>query len=141
LFFSEKNKKIREKFIKSLTNSSKYKITQHDELKKIIYEKKNKSRNDKFIPLLLTPIDATITNYGLYSQYAYIGSYICKIFDYYGHINKTHDAESEILTNIHLLKKQADKYSYIGDYYNDIFPFNLIDKNGEWKENIQNFDA
>jgi hypothetical protein len=141
-FSSENNKNIRRKFINSLKGSSKYKIiVESDLVTKIIYEKKNKSRNDKFIPLLLTPVNATITNYGLYSQYVYVGSYICKIFDYYNHVNKTYNSKSETSTNIYLLKEKSGKYSYIGDYYNDIFPFNLINKNGKWKENIQNVDA
>ena len=67
---------------------------------------------NQYIPILLTNKNSRITKYGLYSNYIMSGNYICKVFDY---TKQCSDIEKE--------KQCFGEYTYIGDRYNNLFPF------------------
>jgi hypothetical protein len=75
------------------------------------------------MPFFLTTEDSSINCYGTYTKYIPCGAFICKLFDYSngyhrdgGYIQCTLDE----YTNNHC----TSTYSYIGDRYDNIFPFN-----------------
>lgn len=77
------------------------------------------------IPFLLTTNTSTINEFGVYTQYIPCGAYVCKMFDYSsGHIN--------IGGYTQCTREEFDNgqcnatYSYVGDRYNDIYPFNEL---------------
>ena len=67
---------------------------------------------NQYIPILLTYNKSKITKYGLYSNYIRSGNYICKVFDY---TSQCSTLEKE--------KHCFGEYTYIGDRYNKLFPF------------------
>ena len=71
---------------------------------------------DKYIPIFLTTSENTINEYGLSTDYIPSGNYICKVLDYNMQCTKKE------LRNY----KCTDKYTYIGDRYDNLFPFNII---------------
>ena len=75
------------------------------------------------MPFFLTTEDSTINCFGVYTKYIPCGAFICKLFDYSsgyhklgGYIQCTEDEFS----NNHC----TDSYSYVGDRFDNIFPFN-----------------
>ena len=71
--------------------------------------------NNRFIPILLTTADVTITNYGTYSNYIPSGFYICKMLEY---IHQCSLKENQYT-------RCSEEYTYIGNRYQRLFPFKL----------------
>ena len=73
----------------------------------------NKNLEDKkiLLPILATTSSAEINEYGVYTNYVILYAYICKMFERISQIN----IEAPIYID--------DKYVYIGDLYENIFPF------------------
>jgi hypothetical protein len=69
------------------------------------------------IPTILTN-DDNISKYGTFDKYISSGNYICKLFDY----------KRQCLPSDHGSKKSNHEYALIGDRYNDLFPFNELDR-------------
>ena len=69
-----------------------------------------------YIPISIVPYNVKITKYGLPSQYIPTGNYTCKALDYTGQCSNYEN--NYIIGNTH--------YSFIGDRYNNLFPFNII---------------
>ena len=68
-------------------------------------------------PFLITPIDVSITCYGLYSKYIPSGIFVCKNYDY---ISQSHISE--------LQNQISDISIYIGDRHDPtLFPFSEVD--------------
>jgi hypothetical protein len=85
------------------------------------YESAKQHICDKTIhvfPFLLIPSDSGANQYGCYTSYIPCGIYICKLFDY--HTLSTHyQCTLEEIES----KKCNDYYSYIGERYDHLFPF------------------
>jgi len=73
---------------------------------------------NKYSPLLLIPLSSIITKFGLYSEYIMSGNYICKLIDYRTQCSEAKTAYSQC----------TSEYTYIGDRYNNLFPFDIIEK-------------
>jgi hypothetical protein len=69
---------------------------------------------DLFAPLALTPSNTTINKYGLFDQVISLYSYVCKIIEY----------NQQLPPGVFF--KISDIYSFIGEIYNDLFPYNKI---------------
>ena len=67
------------------------------------------------MPFLLIPVGILINNLGLYSKYILAGAYICKLFDYAVQCSINENIRHQCTIN----------YTYIGDRYNNMFPFKL----------------
>jgi hypothetical protein len=81
------------------------------------------SIENQYIPIILleNDDDLSITEYGLYNNYIISGNYICKAIEY----NEQHDFYSyNRIKNSEI--NYREQYSYIGHYYQNIFPFNKI---------------
>ena len=70
------------------------------------------------IPTILTN-DDNISKYGTFDKYISSGNYICKLFDYY---------KRQCIPSEDGLKKCNHEYALIGDRYNDLYPFNELDR-------------
>jgi hypothetical protein len=85
------------------------------------YESAKQHICDKTIhvfPFLLIPSDSGANQYACYTSYIPCGIYICKLFDY--HTLSTHyQCTLEEIES----KKCNDYYSYIGERYDHLFPF------------------
>ena len=83
------------------------------------------SKDFHIIPFLLTTNTSTINEFGVYTQYIPCGAYVCKMFDYSsGYINPAGYTQC---TREEFDNGQCnDTYSYVGDRYNDIYPFNEL---------------
>lgn len=73
---------------------------------------------NKYSPLLLIHVSSIITKFGLYSEYIMSGNYICKLIDYRTQCSDGKTAYSQC----------TSEYTYIGDRYNNLFPFDIIEK-------------
>ena len=69
-------------------------------------------------PFLLIPEDSGINQYGCYTSYIPCGIYICKLFDYHTLMTHYQCTLEEIES-----KKCNNYYSYIGERYDHLFPF------------------
>ena len=69
-------------------------------------------------PFLLIPEDSGINQYGSYTSYIPCGIYICKLFDYHTLMTHYQCTLEEIES-----KKCNNYYSYIGERYDHLFPF------------------
>jgi hypothetical protein len=69
---------------------------------------------DLFAPLTITPSNTTINKYGLFGQVISLHSYVCKIIEY----------NEQLPPGVFF--KISDIYSFIGELYNDLFPYNKI---------------
>jgi hypothetical protein len=79
------------------------------------------------MPFFLTTEDSSINCFGTYNKYIPCGAFICKLFDYSDGYHKFgfKQCTSEEFSRNHC----TPTYSYIGDRYDNIFPFNeWIDK-------------
>ena len=72
-------------------------------------------RDNHIMPFLLIPVGILINNLGLYSKYILAGAYICKLFDYAVQCSINENIRHQCTIN----------YTYIGDRYNNMFPFKL----------------
>jgi hypothetical protein len=77
-------------------------------------ESEDFNKLDFFAPLTITPSNTTINKYGLFGQVISLHSYVCKIIEYNGQIPPG------------VFFKISDIYSFIGELYNDLFPYNKI---------------
>jgi len=87
------------------------------ELEKSASYLNNIRANNVFIPILLTTTNATITEYGVYSDYIPSGFYICKILDY----------TSQCSLEKSQISKCSNQYTYIGMRYQDLFRYIKLD--------------
>ena len=78
-----------------------------------------------YIPLFLTIPTSTINQFGLYDFYIPSGIYICKLFDYSKQC--TTEECSDVESSPENTPISFFEYSYIGDRYTDIYPFNHPD--------------
>lgn len=69
-----------------------------------------------FMPICLTVPNVRANTFGLYSEYINAGSYICKMFDYHYQCFPHENAETRCTAT----------YTYIGNRYNKMFPFNTM---------------
>jgi hypothetical protein len=67
-------------------------------------------------PFLLIPVSSSINHLGIYTKFIPCGIYICKLFDY----SYQCSLEEENLNRC------SDSYSYIGNRYDNLFPFNIV---------------
>jgi hypothetical protein len=67
-------------------------------------------------PFLLIPLGSSINHLGIYTKFIPCGIYICKLFDY------SYQCSLEEEKN----NKCSDSYSYIGNRYDNLFPFNIV---------------
>jgi hypothetical protein len=70
------------------------------------------------MPFALIPIIdgvAECNPYGLYSKYIKAGAYICKLFEYV----------EQCIPEVSRRRKCLERYVFIGDRYNNLFPFTL----------------
>ena len=72
-------------------------------------------RDNHIMPFLLIHVGILINNLGLYSKYILAGAYICKLFDYAVQCSINENIRHQCTIN----------YTYIGDRYNNMFPFKL----------------
>jgi hypothetical protein len=77
-----------------------------------------------FMPIILVPhkIHDDCTKWGLYREYVDAGAYICKLFDY------STAGHEQCTRNEKILGKISPRYSYIGNRYFGIWPYNIIPK-------------
>ena len=90
------------------TMNPNYERSKHDICNKAIH----------VFPFLLIPEDSGINQYGCYTSYIPCGIYICKLFDYHTLTTHYQCTLEEIKS-----KKCNDYYSYIGERYDHLFPF------------------
>jgi hypothetical protein len=86
-----------------------------------IYETAKRDICNKAIhvfPFLLIPEDSGVNQYGCYTSYIPSGIYICKLFDYHTLMTHFQCTLEEIES-----KKCNNFYSYIGERYDHLFPF------------------
>jgi len=84
------------------------------------------------MPFFLTTEDSTVNCFGVYTKYIPCGAFICKLFDYSNgyHASRGYkQCTQDEFDNNHC----STDYSYLGDRFDNIFPFN------EWikKSNLQ----
>jgi len=84
-------------------------------------------KKSHYMPILLTTSDTKCNIYGLYDKYIPCGAFICKLFDYRRQCTKE---EKKLGTC-------GGSYSYIGDRYDTIFPFNFLSEIQNFKEIIK----
>ena len=72
--------------------------------------------NNNFIPVILITPNSKTTKFGTYSEFVLSGNYICKILEHL--IQCTKEEQNT--------KKCSQTYAFIGEKYNDLFPFNVI---------------
>jgi len=77
------------------------------------------SKEEHYMPFLLTTPSASINEFGMYTHYIPCGAFICKLFDYSTSVNDQCTRE-EVETG-----KCTGTYSYIGSRYDRIFPFTM----------------
>ena len=77
-------------------------------------------KNMHFMPFFLTNKETRCNNFGLYTKYIPCGAFICKLFDYSSKTNKQCSVE-EIKSG-----RCTPSYSYIGNRYDNVFPFKNI---------------
>jgi hypothetical protein len=68
-------------------------------------------------PFLLSTPTATVTPFGLYSEYIPCGVFICKLFDYYA---------TQCTITEQQQQRCSKRYSYIGHRYSEVFPIRNI---------------
>jgi len=66
-------------------------------------------------PFLLTTADSTVNHLGIYTKYVEAGAFICKLFDY-----------DEQCANDEGTIKCTPAYSYIGERYAKMYPYNQL---------------
>jgi hypothetical protein len=81
--------------------------------------KKNKvcKYRNYFAPISIVPYNTEITIYGLPNHFILTGNYTCKILEYNSQCTK-HENSLFIIGD--------SGYTFIGDRYNNLFPFNII---------------
>jgi hypothetical protein len=80
------------------------------------------------MPFFLTTADSSINCFGTYTKYIPCGAFICKLFDYSDGYHKLSGYKQCTPTEF-ARNHCTSTYSYIGDRYDNIFPFNeWIDK-------------
>lgn len=70
---------------------------------------------DLFAPLCVTPSGISINQYGVYDKIISIYCYICKIIEYKTQLPLDND-----------FFEISDNYSFIGELYNDLFPYKKL---------------
>jgi len=90
-------------------------------------------KNLHIMPFFLTTKDSRVNCFGLYTKYIPCGAFICKLFDYsdgYHASRGNKQCTPEEYESNHC----STVYSYVGDRFDDIFPFNeWIKKTGLYK--------
>jgi len=69
----------------------------------------------------MIPPETTVSIYGTYSKYVYLGGYICKIFEYNEQCNRNEQG----------LDCKYGKYTYIGDRYKELYPYKSFKLDGD----------
>lgn len=70
-----------------------------------------------FAPISIVPYNTEITMYGLPNHFIPTGNYTCKVLDYNSQCTKYEN-------NLFIIGDSG--YTFIGDRYNNLFPFNII---------------
>ena len=73
-----------------------------------------------FAPISIVPSNTKITKFGLPNYVVCTGNYTCKVLEYNEQCTKYENENFGITTT---------NYSFIGNRYNNLFPFNIIKKN------------
>jgi len=91
------------------------------------------SKEYHIMPFFLTTADSSINCFGLYTKYIPCGAFICKLFDYSDGFHRDNGGYKQCTLEEYENNHCTSTYSYIGDRYDNLFPFNeWIEKTNKW---------
>jgi hypothetical protein len=81
-----------------------------------------------YMPMLLTVPETRVNAFGVYTLYINAGAFVCKMFDYLEQCDETEAANFQC----------TERYAYVGDRYNELFPFTEFNREETGKSRVEN---